>query len=56
MRNAKMLVRHNGSIEISKYELGNSELVEEVIRKILYDERYQEDLIYTFIYLITVTK
>ncbi|EFP06827.1 hypothetical protein CRE_11167 [Caenorhabditis remanei] len=41
MRNAKMLVRHNGSIEISKYDLGNSELVEEVIRKILYDESYK---------------
>lgn len=40
MRNAKMLTRHNGSIEISKYDLGKSELVEEVIRKVLYDESY----------------
>ncbi|EFP06909.1 hypothetical protein CRE_11245 [Caenorhabditis remanei] len=41
MRNTKMLVRHNGSIEISKYDLGNSDLVEEVMRKVLYDESYK---------------
>ncbi|CAL2045566.1 unnamed protein product [Caenorhabditis brenneri] len=41
MRNAKMLARHNGSIEISKYDLRDSEKVENVLRKILYDESYR---------------
>ncbi|CAO4377396.1 unnamed protein product [Caenorhabditis nigoni] len=40
MRNAKMLARHNGSVEISKYELGQSEKLEEVFKKILYDQSY----------------
>ncbi|EFO93435.1 hypothetical protein CRE_09939 [Caenorhabditis remanei] len=41
MRNAKMLARHNGSIEISKYELADSEKIEEVFRIILFDTSYR---------------
>uniref|UniRef100_A0A1I7U6S5 glucuronosyltransferase n=1 Tax=Caenorhabditis tropicalis TaxID=1561998 RepID=A0A1I7U6S5_9PELO len=40
MRNAKMLARHNGSIEISKYDLINGKILEDTFRKILYDDRY----------------
>lgn len=39
MRNAKMLERHNGSIEFSKYDLHNEKVVANAFRKILYDER-----------------
>ncbi|EFP09939.1 hypothetical protein CRE_07901 [Caenorhabditis remanei] len=38
MRNAKMLTRHNGSIVISKYELADSNKIEEVLRIILFDK------------------
>ncbi|EFP06786.1 hypothetical protein CRE_11246 [Caenorhabditis remanei] len=41
MRNAKMLVRHNGSIEITKYELDDETKIEDSLRKILYDESYR---------------
>ncbi|CCD69119.1 glucuronosyltransferase [Caenorhabditis elegans] len=40
MRNAKMLERHNGSIEFSKYDLHNEKVVANAFRKILYDESY----------------
>ncbi|CAS00627.1 Protein CBG27165 [Caenorhabditis briggsae] len=40
MRNAKMLARHNGSVEISKHSLGNSKIVEEAFRKVIYDQSY----------------
>ncbi|CAO4380262.1 unnamed protein product [Caenorhabditis nigoni] len=40
MRNAKMLARHNGSVEISKHSLGDSKIVEEAFRKVIYDESY----------------
>ncbi|CAP36394.1 Protein CBR-UGT-37 [Caenorhabditis briggsae] len=40
MRNAQMLARHNGSVEISKYELGQSQKLQEVFKKILYDQSY----------------
>lgn len=35
-----MLARHNGSIEFSKFDLGDSEKIVEVLNKILYDESY----------------
>ncbi|CCD64426.1 glucuronosyltransferase [Caenorhabditis elegans] len=41
MRNAKMLARHNGSIEISKYDLSNGDKIEEALSKILFDESYK---------------
>uniref|UniRef100_A0A1I7U6S1 glucuronosyltransferase n=3 Tax=Caenorhabditis tropicalis TaxID=1561998 RepID=A0A1I7U6S1_9PELO len=41
MRNAKMLSRHNGSIEISKYDLDDSKIIENSLRTILYDESYR---------------
>ncbi|CCD69120.1 glucuronosyltransferase [Caenorhabditis elegans] len=41
MRNAKMLARHNGSIEISKYDLGNGEKIEKTLRTILFDDSYR---------------
>ncbi|PIC27888.1 hypothetical protein B9Z55_019996 [Caenorhabditis nigoni] len=41
MRNAKMLVRHNGSIEVSKYELHDAKKIEEVLRKLLFDDSYR---------------
>ncbi|EFO92054.1 hypothetical protein CRE_13084 [Caenorhabditis remanei] len=41
MRNAKMLARHNGSIEISKYKLADSNKIEEVLRTILFDKSYR---------------
>ncbi|CAL2045564.1 unnamed protein product [Caenorhabditis brenneri] len=40
MRAAKMLARHNGTVEISKYDLQNPETVEAAFRKVLYDESY----------------
>ncbi|CAI2353230.1 unnamed protein product [Caenorhabditis sp. 36 PRJEB53466] len=40
MRNAKMLARHNGSIEITKYKLSDPIEIEQVFQKILYDESY----------------
>ncbi|EGT39470.1 hypothetical protein CAEBREN_32140 [Caenorhabditis brenneri] len=43
MRNAKMLARHNGSIEFSKYDLSDSKKIAEVFRNILFDHKYQEN-------------
>ncbi|CZR14554.1 glucuronosyltransferase [Caenorhabditis elegans] len=43
MRNAKMLVRHNGSIELSKYDLGNSKKIIEAFQAILFDSSYAEN-------------
>uniref|UniRef100_A0A1I7U6S0 glucuronosyltransferase n=1 Tax=Caenorhabditis tropicalis TaxID=1561998 RepID=A0A1I7U6S0_9PELO len=41
MRNSKMLSRHNGSIEISKYDLDDSKIIENSLRTILYDDSYR---------------
>ncbi|EGT39466.1 hypothetical protein CAEBREN_28196 [Caenorhabditis brenneri] len=38
MRNAKMLARHNGSIEISKYDLSDSEKIENGLKRIIFEE------------------
>ncbi|CCD69121.1 glucuronosyltransferase [Caenorhabditis elegans] len=43
MRNTKMLVRHNGSIELSKYDLGKSEKIIEAFQAILFDSSYAKN-------------
>ncbi|ULT90489.1 hypothetical protein L3Y34_008669 [Caenorhabditis briggsae] len=42
MRNAKMLARHNGSMELTKYELADTKKISEAFQKILFDESYAE--------------
>ncbi|CAB3408964.1 unnamed protein product [Caenorhabditis bovis] len=40
VRNAQMLSRHNGSILLDKFDLGNEEILRDAIRTILYDESF----------------
>uniref|UniRef100_A0A8R1DKM2 glucuronosyltransferase n=2 Tax=Caenorhabditis japonica TaxID=281687 RepID=A0A8R1DKM2_CAEJA len=43
LRNAKMLARHNGSIEISKFDLPNFANLRSALHRILFDESYQRN-------------
>ncbi|CAI5438522.1 unnamed protein product [Caenorhabditis angaria] len=43
MRNANMLKRHNGTIGLSKFDLGNFELLKKSINNILNDEKYSKN-------------
>ncbi|CAI91175.1 glucuronosyltransferase [Caenorhabditis elegans] len=43
LRNAKMLVRHNGSISLEKQDLGNFEKLRVSLAKILKDNSFQEN-------------
>ncbi|CAI5453542.1 unnamed protein product [Caenorhabditis angaria] len=43
MRNAKMLARHQGAIEFSKFDLNNAEKLEKSIHQILFDEKFAEN-------------